>query len=161
MRRKIGALLVAFMAIGCEVQSDYKATATPEADTAEGEMMGAEVAAIEPVAEGEMMGAEVEAGEFVTEDEVMSVEPVDEGEMTGAEVEVVEPAAGEKKRPPPRENCQAHYRGCLASDIGDEPGGQPGHSRCWDCHDSCRANGEWPDKTPYGADCRWWMYEQR
>ena len=59
---------------------------------------------------------------------------------------------------PPRDDCVADVRGCLASGLSREPGGQPGHSRCVDCNDICQRGQWWPDRTWYGGDCQWWNY---
>jgi hypothetical protein len=92
-------------------------------------------------------------------------EPADElpgvswsGAETEAAIEDEASADPDIGRQPRRDDCVANVRGCLASGLSREPGGQPGASRCSDCLDICQGASWWPDWTYYGGDCRWWLY---
>ena len=86
-------------------------------------------------------------------------EPIGEPEaMSWSEGEIEVDGERDIGRRPPRDDCVANVRACLASGLSREPGGQPGSSRCVDCLDICQRSNWWPDETWYGGDCKWWNY---
>jgi hypothetical protein len=53
--------------------------------------------------------------------------------------------------------CINHYVMCQESGLGLIDDGQ--WSRCQTCMYICQSNdGAWPNRTPAGGDCRYWMY---
>lgn len=60
-----------------------------------------------------------------------------------------------------RPSCHEHYEKCQnESRLADEYDDY-GYSRCYRCAQRCDQEGNWPDETYGGKDCRYWRYPLR